>query len=301
MKRFKNKDRMNTLLNIDSVFGEYEGHVLPVIITIALAGFPLLFWLFVLQGTPVKFWYVVVFDVFWTARWALIVLGNERAKLKFYQQQRSDEYKSADELVHIQHVHDDGLIEYDNGSIALIVSGYVRGYLTDDKLSVDMENFMNELDNWNWDMYLHNTVDEILCEDTLPNLRKYTDKDVIRDRIDFYHYQDEWSRTHTSLYRVSFLVSAPKYNWKKLRAHMEELVSSELALMFNEIDILGYDDVMDLLNRDICGFVDIGNMLTKKYDNSEYYQSGVLWYDDNIPKDMIPEKETSNLEERRGK
>lgn len=299
MRRFKNKDKMNTLLNIDSVFGEYEGRVLPVIITIGLAALPLFIWLFFLQATPIKFWWVLVFDLLWTGRWALIVIGKEKEKKRFYLQQRGDEYKSADELVHIQHIHDDGLIEYDNGSVGYLLSGYIKGYLTDDKLSVDMENFMNELDTWNWDYYLHNTVDEILCEDQLPNLRRYTDKEVIRERIDFYNYQDEWSRTNTGLYRITFLVTCNKYAWKKLKAHMEELVSSDLSLMFNELTILPFAGVNDMLNRDICGFVDIARMLTKKYDNQEYFKSGVLWYDDQIPQEFVPEKDKSDLHERR--
>ena len=299
MRRYKNKDNMNTLLNIDSVFGEYEGHVLPVVITIGLVALPLLLWLFFLQRTPIKFWYVLIFDVFWGLRWALKILGKENEKMKFYLQQRSDEYKSADELVHVNHVHDNGLIEYDNGTTAFIISGFFKGYLTDDKLSVDLENFMNELDNWNWDFYLHNVVDELLCEEGLPNLKRYTDKQVIQERIDFYDYQDEWSRTHTALYRISFLVWCPKYNWKRLQSHMEELVSSELANMFNEIAIFGYDEVMDIFNRDICGYADIRSMLTKKFDNEEYYGSKVLWYDDNIPNAIVPEKDKSSLEERR--
>lgn len=299
MRRFKGKENINTLLNIDSVFGEHEGHVLPIILTIGLAGLPLLVWLFLLQGTFIKFWWVLIFDVFWTARWALIILGKEKEKMKFYDQQRADEYKSADELVHINHIHDDGLIEYDNGRVAYIISGYLKGYLTDDKLSVDMEHFMDELDNWDWDIYFHNTVDEILCEDRLPKLAKYTDKEVIQERIDFYAHQDEWSRTHTALYRVSFLVQANKYAWKRLKAHLTELVSSELALMFNEVDILDYDQVSDILNRDICGFVDIIKMLTSKYDNDNYYASKVMWYDDEIPEELVKEPETSGLEERR--
>ena len=299
MRRFKNKENMNTLLNIDSVFGEYEGRVLPVIITIALAGAPLLVWLFLLQGTPIKFIWVVIFDVLWSARWALIILGKEKEKMLFYDQQRADEYKSADELIHINHIHEDGLIEYDNGKICYLVSGYLKGYLTDDKLSVDMENFMNELDNWDWDMYLHNTVDEILCEDNLPKLTKYTDKEVLKERISFYAHQDEWARTHTALYRITFAVSSHKYNWKKIKAHLEELTSSELALMFNEIDILDYEQVGDILDRDICGYVDIIKMLTTKYDNDKFYASRVMWYDDEIPEELIPEKESSSMEERR--
>ena len=299
MVSFKNKEQMNTLLNIDSIFGEYEGHVLPIVITLILAGVPILVWLFLLQGTFIKLWWVLVFDVLWTGRWALIILGKENEKMQFYMQQRSDEYKSANELVHIQFVHEDGLIEYDNGSVAYIISGYPKGYLTDDKLSVDMEKFMDELDMWNWDLYLHNTIDELLCEEELPKLSRYTDKDITRERISFYSYQDEWSRTHSGLYRYSFLVRAGKADWKKLKEHLSELVSSEMAGNFNELSILNYDDVMDILGRDICGFIDINKMLIDKYENSEYYGSRVLWYDENVPKELVKEPETTNMESRR--
>ena len=122
---------------------------------------------------------------------------------------------------------------------------------------------------------------------------------VLKERISFYAHQDEWARTHTALYRITFAVSSNKYNWKKLRAHLEELTSSELALMFNEIDILNYDQVGDILDRDICGFVDIIKMLTTKYDNDKFYASKVMWYDDEIPEELIPEKESSSMEERR--
>lgn len=302
MRRFKGKDNINTLLNIDSVFGEYEGRVLPIVLTIGCAAFPLLFWLFMLQGTFIKFWWVCVFDVLFTGRMALIILGKEKEKLRFYEQQKNDEYKSADELLHVNYVTEDGLIEFDNGRVGLIVEGYLREYLTDDKLSVDMENFMNELDNcgWQWDMVFHNTVDELLCEDSLPNLKRYTDNTIIQERISFYAYQDEWARTHSGLYKIIFLVTCPKYNWKKLRAHLEELVSSEIALnLFNEVSICGYDSVLDNFNRDICGYADLNKMLIQKYDNDEYYASKVLWYDNDVPEELIPEPETSGIEERR--
>lgn len=301
MRKFKGKENINTLLNIDSVFGEYEGRVLPIILTIGCAALPLLIWLFLLQGTPIRFWWVCVFDVLFTGRMALIILGKEKEKLRFYEQQKNDEYKSADELLHVNHVNENGLIEYDNGRVGLIIAGYLREYLTEDKLSVDMENFMNELDNggWQWDMTLHNTVDELLCEDSLPNLKRYTDKEVIQERISFYAYQDEWARTHTGLYRIIFLVTSAKFAWKKLISHMEELTSSEMALMFNEIKICNYDDVLEIFNRDICGFADLNKMLIQKYDNDEYYASKVLWYDDEVPEELIPEEEKSNLEERR--
>lgn len=299
MRKYKGKDVINTLLNIDSVFGEYEGHVMPIIITIALAAVPPLLWLFLLQGTPIKFWWVVVFDVFWSLRWGLIFIGKEKEKLKFYEQQRQDEYKSADELIHINHVHEDGLIEYDNGVVAYLMTGYPRDYLTDDKLSVDMEALMNELDMWDWDLYFHNTIDELLCESRLPELAKYIDDTVIHERMDFYDYQDNWSREHSGLYRITFMVWTSKYNWKKMKSHLSELVDSEICSCFNEIVIADYDTVMNLCNRDICGFVDIDKMLTAKYNNEQFYQSKVVWYDDKVPEELTPTPESSSLEERR--
>ena len=299
MRRFKGKENINTMLNIDNIFGEHEGHVLPIVLTLGCAAIPLFIWLFFLGHYGIPFWPVAVFDVLFTARMALILLGKEKEKIRFYQQQRKDEYKSADELIHTNYVHDDGLIEYDNGKVAYILTGYLKGYLTDDKLSVDLESFMNELDHWGWDMYFHNTVDELLCEDTLPNLRKYTDDTIIRERIEFYTYQDEWSRTHTGLYRISFLVYTGKHNWKKLKAHMLELVSSEIATIFNELVIADKHLAYDIFNRDICGYADINKMLVAKYDNSQYYSSRVMWYDDNVPEELVPPKETSGLEERR--
>ena len=140
----------------------------------------------------------------------------------------------------------------------------------------------------------------MLCEDSLPNLKRYTDKEVIQDRIDFYSYQDEWARTNSGLYKLVFLVSCPKYNWKKMRVHLDELMSSELSTnLFNDVSICNYDGVSDNFNRSICGFVDISKMLESKYENNEYYSSRVLWYDNDIPKEAIPKQEDSGIEERR--
>lgn len=299
MVRFKQKEYINTLLNVDSVFGEYEGRTMPIIITIVLAALPLLVWLFLLQGTIIRLWHVIVADVPWSIWWASIFIGKGREKMRFYEQQKHDEYKSADEIVHVQYIHDDGLIEYDNGKVGYLITCYSKGYITDDKLSVDMEAFMTELDMWNWDMYLHNTVDEILCEDELPNLKRYEDKQVIKERIDFYAYQDEWSRTHSGLYRITFLVTSAKYDWKKMRTHLTELCSSELALMFNECKLCGYDDVSELFDRDMCGFVNIEKMLMSKFDNEQYHGSRVLWYDEEIPQELVPEQDKSDMEQRR--
>ncbi len=298
MLRFDGKEKMNTLLNIDNYLGEYGGRALPVVIFIGLSAIPLFVWLLFLMPF-VKFTWMLPFWLFYVLRVGLIVLGKEKQKLEFYDKQRADEYKSAGELIHIFFIHDDGLIEYENGTVGYIISGFPKGYLSDAKLAVDFEKFMDELDLWNFDMFLQNAVDEVNTTEGLPKLSAYSDKEVIKERIEFYMYQDEYSRTHSSLYRYNFLVYTYKANWKKLREHLEELVSSEISRCFNEVKICNKYEVADIIDRDICGYVDVTKMLIAKHENNDFHGSKVLWYNDEIPEQFEEQRDKSMLEERR--
>lgn len=298
MFNWRNKRKINALLNIDNFFGDYQGRMLPIIIFIAIAGAPVLAYAFILQlYIPIKF-FVPVW-VLWTARWALKIIGREDKKMLFYDSQRGDEYASADDLIYTSFVHEDGLVEMQNGVVGYFITGFPKAYINDDAFSVDMEAFLNELDMWTYDMYFQNVVDEIRCEDNLPRLARYKDKEVIQDRIDFYNRQDEYARTHASMYRYVFFVYASKYDWKKLKSHVTEIVQSELAQCFNEIEIADKHTANELYARDLMNYLDFNKMLTKKYDNTDYHDSKVLWYDNKVPDKYKQGRDHSGLEERR--
>lgn len=295
---FDGKEKINTLLNIGNYFGEFQGKTLPIVIFIGVVAAPLLGWLFILQMAVPFLWFLPIW-IIWIIHWALVIPGKEKEKMKQYDTQRSDEYKAADELIHTSHIHEDGLIEYQSGTVAYILTGFMKDFIKDKKMSLALEVLFEELDMWNWDYFAQNVVDEVLTEDGLPNCAKYVDKQVIADRIDFYNYQDNYSRNHTSLYRHVFLVYSSKVNWKKMRNHLEELVSSETCDCFNEIYICDKKQVSDICNRDLCAYVDLMSMLTKKYDNDEFYGSKVMWYDSDVPEKLKPKKEKSSMTRRR--
>lgn len=299
MRRFKNKDTMNTLLNIDNVFGEFEGRMGPILLVLVLAAAPLLVWLLFLHNTFIKFTYVLIFDVVWGGLWALQILGNGKKRMAEYLEARNGEYQIIDQLVHINYIHDDGLIEYSSGRIGYLVSGYPKTYLNDKSFAKALQAFMDELDAWDWDLYMHNTIDEVPCSRELPKLVRYTDKQVIEERMEFYEYQDTYAESHTALYRYSFLVKTTKSNWKAMKLHLQELVQSEVSLVFNEITICDKGEVNELCNRDVCGFVDLNKMLLSKYNNNNFFGSRVLYYDNDIPEDLLKDKEISALSERR--
>ena len=293
------KPHINTLLNVDNIFGTYENRVAPFILTILLGSIPLFVWLFFLQGTPIKLWMAIILSLLLTGRFALIFIGKESEKLKSYSARRNDAYLESKDLINVTDIID-GLIMYTSGRVSYIVYGYLKGYLDDDVLSVDLERFMDELDAFDWDMNLYNITDELLCTGNLPNLRRYKDKDTILQRIAFYKYQDDWVAKNTEMYELVFIVKARKYNWKQLRAKLVDLVDSDVAKCFNEIYIADTQDVIDIMSRDIETRVDLNEMLLNKMSNEEISGARVLFYDDE---DLVKAKEDKaqgvNLRDRR--
>lgn len=281
------KPHINTLLNVDNIFGTYENRVAPFILTILLGSIPLFIWLFFLQGTPIKLWMAIILTLLLTGRFALIFIGKESEKLKSYSARRNDAYLESKDLINVTDIID-GLIMYTSGRVSYIVYGYLKGYLDDDVLSIDLERFMDELDAFDWDMNLYNITDELLCTGNLPNLRRYKDKETILQRIAFYKYQDDWVAKNTEMYELVFIVKARKYNWKQLRSKLIDLIDSDVAKCFNEIYIADTQDVIDIMSRDIETHVDLNEMLLNKMSNEEISGARVLFYDDE---DLVKAKE----------
>lgn len=281
------KPNINTLLNVDNIFGTYENRVAPFILTILLGSIPLFIWLLFLQGTPIKLWMAIILTLLLTGRLALIFIGKEGEKMKSYAARRNDAYLESKDMINVTDIID-GLIMYTSGRVAYIVCGYLKGYLDDDVLSVELEKFMDELDGFDWDMNLYNITDELLCTNNLPNLRRYKDRNTILQRIDFYKYQDDWTAKNTEMYQIVFIVKARKYNWKHLRDKLKELVSSDIAKCFNEIFIADTKEVIDIMSRDIETHVDLNEMLLNKVQDEEITGARVLFYDDE---DLVRAKE----------
>lgn len=274
-----NKPNINTLLNVDNIFGTYENKVAPFILTVLLGSIPLFIWLLFLQGTPIKMWMAILATVLLMGRLALIFIGKEPEKLKSYSARRNDAYLESKDIINVTDIID-GLIMYTSGRVCYVVYGYLKGYLDDDLLSVELEKFMDELDKFDWDMNLYNITDELLCTHELPLLKRYKDKETILQRINFYKYQDDWTAKNTEMYELVFIVKARKYNWKHLKAKLTELVNSDVARCFNELYIAGTQEVVQIMSRDIEAYVDLNEMLLNKMQNDEITGARVLFYDD---------------------
>ena len=295
----KKKSVINTLLNIDNIFGSYEGRIGPFVLTVLLGSIPLWIWLFFLQML-VPLWIILIIMFLLMGRLALIFIGKEPEKMKSYTARRNDAYLESKDMVQVVNIYDDGLIEYTTGRVCYIVYGYLKGYLDDDALSVELEDFLNELDAYDWDMNLYNVNDELMCTSELPLLRRYKDKEAILQRMNFYKYQDDWSAKNTQMYELVFVVKARKYNWKHMRAKLDELTQSDVSNCFNEIHIADNMAVVDIMSRDIGTHVDLNEMLLNKFQTDTIKGAKILYYDDKNVEDFKKMKaEGVNMKDRR--
>lgn len=293
----EDKRTINVLANISNYLAEHEGKNTPWLMFLGVSATPFLIYAFVLQSLiPLK--YMLIFEVLWSLRWALYFLGNEPKLLKQYRAERQGIYKTADNLIHCDLVQN-GLIEYNNGQVAYVLSGYLVDYMNEDALTIDFQNFLKQLRGYQYDILGHLDIDEDRLQDNIEELSVYKDKEMIKERMLMYQEQDEYCTKNSEAYRISIVVKTSKYNWKVLYETLKRLISSEFAYCWKEIKICNKEQANDVMSRDLCLNINITNMLVEKYKTDEFYGSKVLFYGDEIPEEFKEKKESPNIHSRR--
>ena len=292
------KSTINGPLNVDNYYGKHTGRVFPLVSFLLVASIPFLVYASMLQGL-VPFIPVLIFELLWAGRWALIILGEEKKKLRQYKGEKEDEYAAINKMMRVSHVYEDGLIEYSNGRVAYLLSGFLHTYFNDDALSEDLGDLFDVLGKYEFDIYCHEVVGEYKLQNNLRGVSKYKDKIMMKERMDFLIYQDTYNDDHSSLYQVNILIKAGKYDWKKLKETLGEVLESNVSNVFFKKWVCNREQAYDVMSRDICGYIDPQKMLEDKYKNEEYKGSEVLFYGDEIPEEYRARKDHVSLERRR--
>lgn len=315
----KEQTKINVLMNIDSFYGEHTGRMGPMIKFLLIAGAPILVYTFFLIGV-IPFRWILIFEVPFALRMALRILGREDEKFRVYMAAREDEYANADDIVRISRIQDDGLIEYEDGAVSYIISAFTTTYFDEDKLNEDLQAFVALLGAYTYDVHMHMVFNEFLLQDKLERMAAYTDEELLRERMDMYVYQDKEMAEQTLIYRINFVVRGSRYEWKKLRdtvnvtvrstyarvfslphrgalAHPQ--VRSTYARVFKECYVCDRQQANDVMSRDLYVYVELEEMVKKKYANEEYYDSKVYYYGEEVPEEFREKEEDVGLGRRR--
>lgn len=300
------KDKINILLNVSNFYGKHTGNISRILLFCLSAFAPLLLYALLIQGVPVsaagvisKVFFIVYIP--YVIKMALITIGREKERLDAYVKRLNDEYATAKELIRFSDVHEDGLIEYQNGTICYVIQAYGYSYMDDNKYSKDLEEFISKLTyNYDVDVYGHLVTGELgTKQEDLEKLRVYTDKEFMHERLEFYKYQDEYTNRNTKLYRLNFVVRSYKNKWGKLKKDITTLLASEYIQCFDYVKLCNKQEVIDVASRDITLYVDLGEMLRSKHSSDNYFGSKVLYFGDEAPDELKVKERRFDEEEGR--
>lgn len=296
----KEKDKINVLLNIDNFFGSHSGRIGPIVIFLLVSATPFLFYVFFLTRI-LPFPAILIFTLLWTGRMFLLIMCDEKNKLKNYLAAKNDEYVAIKKKFRITHIHDNGLIEFMNGRVGFVIQGTLRSYYNDAVFASHMERFLKQIEPYDYDIHLHLISDEVSLQDELDKLNVYKDKEAIKQRKMFYIRQDQYVQTHSKLYSYSFIVKASRYDWKNLRDNVQRVVKSDESEVFEFISVCNHDDVLNTISRDLGAYIDMDEMLKGKFTVNDYEGSEVLFYGDDIPAEYIITSEETGFDKQRVK
>jgi hypothetical protein len=293
------KDKINILLNVSNFYGKYTGGVGRVLLFIISIVIPFMIYVLVLMKY-IRFKYFLFIFILYSIRMFLLIIGKENEKLESFKKQKNDEYSSAKELMKIMEIYEDGMIEYQNGNICYIIQTYGYSYMNDNQYSKDIEDFLSKLTiKYDVDVYGHIVVGEnSISQEDLEKLKIYTDKEYMKERLEFYKYQEDFTNNNVNLYRVNYIINGNKNKRNIIKKDINNIIKSEYSECFDIIKLCDRKEANDVISRDLTVYVDIEEMLHNKMNLNNYFGSKVLYFDEPNIEDSL-DKIIFEKEERR--
>ena len=275
------KKRVNQLLNINNYHGKHSGRVKPVIISIALAVIPFLIYSTVFS-TIVPFNIYLLFQVLITQKVIRVVLLNEGGRVERFRSRANNAYGAISDLIEITDITESGCINYLDGSSTFLLKAQPKFYQDSDIFSKDLEKFIRVIDRYEHDEHLINNNISLSSMVDIRNLSNLPLDDFRAERLNFYKLQDKNYAETSSLYDYIFAIHTRKSDWKILQEFLLTLNNNPVSKVFNSLNVLNRDDVIDVLSRDTGAVVSIEELINEKREVNNYYGSKILFFGDKV-------------------
>lgn len=275
-------ESVNMLLDTEHFYGESHRRLAPIIITLCVAGAPLLLYAGVLIAI-VPFWIFAILEVIWAVRWVMLILGEENKRLAAYKRRCFDAYAPMYALLNVKYIHKDGLIEYMDGRVKYLVI-CENGNRVDDIARAQMvrQLLITLTSVFSLDVHIQNfDVGEVLAM-RYNNLKLFKDKAAMRDCLSLLMKNIELANTESFLTRTIFAVKGRRNEFKRMKQTIEKAISSEDARAFKSIRLATEEEAKSIISEDLDSNIDYEAMLTNKYNDENYYTNRVISYDKDL-------------------
>lgn len=284
------------LLDVDHFYGEAEGRLGPTLIFLCIGFAPLLLYGYytLYLVIPLKFFLPVW--LFYLLRCGLVILGDEKTRLKNFLKQMNDVFSAMYDILRIKTVHADGCIEYINGNIAYMVVAYNGTSDNDVKRSILIKKFQSlMIGDHSFDIAIQNITETRAMESRYSNVKLFADEDAARDFIDIIDHNRNIVKKSSLLTRTVYIIKGRRSEWKEMKANIEAALKSTSAKAFKVVYLVeDKQEIEEIMSKDVDGVINLEEMLRKKYCTNTFYGSFVAGYDDS---ELEVEETKDELEE----
>lgn len=274
------------LLDIDHLYGEHEGRLAPILITLLIGSAPILLYIYLGLFAVIPIPLFVVVEIIIVLRTVMIILGRERHRVQLFKKQLNNDYTSTVEMLNIKTIHQDGCIEYINNRIAYVVCCFNGTSEDDIQRSMQLRKLLESMiGTFDYDVYIHNITESKALWDYYSKVSNFNRNTSARNFIDIIDHTIDLTSNTSMVQCTIYVVKGFRSDWKLIKTQIDSALNSRVSSCYKTIyRVEDTELINDILNRNIDSVINIQDLLRRKYATQQYSSSKVLAYD--LPEGM---------------
>lgn len=275
------KPKIQMLLDIENIFGESTRGLGKFVMTLLVALIPPL----VIGYGAIYMWFpwqiLAVFCVVWAARSAMIILGDEKARVRNFKRVRDDAFAATKDMVRIRTIHPNGCVEYTTGNVAFFIVTYNDSSKEAVGKSRQIDRFINlAVGRQPFDIFVQNITETDQLDSRYGNVTLFSDAEAAEAFMEIIDFNRAAVADSSTLTRNIICVKGAKYQWKQILLGIESALESEASRVFRTAYLVtSEEEIENIISRDVDGNVDLTEMMQKKYYTGQTFGSKVISYD----------------------
>lgn len=267
--------------DIDSIYGS-PGKRLSPIIFMGLAVFipAMIYAQFLIKFVSIKSF--SIFMIVWTIRWSLIIMGEESKRVDQFKRQIADVYSAIQDLLEIKVIHEDGLIEYMNGSIKYLLV-VEPGFEYDMDIVQDgYYRILQDCYTYSFipDIHIMNDVGGSTLENRYSSMSTNINSKAAKMYLSIVDYNIELEKELSIGVKIIFAPKADRSSYVELREAVNTMCAKYTSSYFKKVYIATKEEAGYITGRDINMNIDFEEVTMDKYKTEEYEGCSLVGYDE---------------------
>lgn len=277
----KEQHTIGMLLDVEHLYGEHEGRLAPILMTILLClAAPLLYVYFgVFEIIPV--WLFAPVAIILAIYFILLIPGRQNYRMRMYRRRLHDEYTASADYMRIRQIRDDGLVEYPSNKVFYAVRCYNGTVESELNRTKELRKFLNALvGEFQFDTYIMNDKTTEPLRQYYAKTHKFGRNDAGRNFVKIIDNTVELTESESKVQCTVYCIYASLSEWKMLRTQIDSAIHSPAAKCFKLVyRISDPEELQDIIDMDTDTNVNIDDLLRRRYHTGDYGASRVLAYD----------------------